>query len=194
MSLMKSAAIAASIFAATLTAPAYATSVVDGSCISVADAAGCKFETNINSSNNGNASYLLAEAAYNDYNDTHLSAGADIDLIVIASSDDGSFASLGSVVYTTQALGTWSLPDYLVTYYAVKAGPNFVIYELDTPASSGSWSTAELGNKDVSHLVFFGTLAPSPAVPEPATWAMMIGGFALAGASMRRRKAAISFA
>lgn len=26
-----------------------------------------------------------------------------------------------------------------------------------------------------------------PAVPEPATWAMMIGGFALAGASLRRR-------
>jgi len=32
------------------------------------------------------------------------------------------------------------------------------------------------------------------AVPEPATWAMMIGGFALIGASMRRRKVAISFA
>lgn len=26
-----------------------------------------------------------------------------------------------------------------------------------------------------------------PSVPEPATWAMMIGGFALAGAAMRRR-------
>jgi hypothetical protein len=32
------------------------------------------------------------------------------------------------------------------------------------------------------------------AVPEPATWAMMIGGLALVGVSMRRRKAAISFA
>jgi len=32
------------------------------------------------------------------------------------------------------------------------------------------------------------------AVPEPATWAMMIGGFALAGAAMRRRHAAIRFA
>jgi hypothetical protein len=32
------------------------------------------------------------------------------------------------------------------------------------------------------------------AVPEPATWAMMIGGFALAGAAMRRRKAIVSFA
>lgn len=32
------------------------------------------------------------------------------------------------------------------------------------------------------------------AVPEPATWAMMIGGFALAGATMRRRKATLAFA
>jgi len=32
------------------------------------------------------------------------------------------------------------------------------------------------------------------AVPEPATWAMMIGGFALAGAAMRRRSAAVRFA
>ena len=39
--------------------------------------------------------------------------------------------------------------------------------------------------------VRFGT---GNAVPEPATWAMMIGGFALAGAAMRRRKAVVSFA
>ncbi len=31
-------------------------------------------------------------------------------------------------------------------------------------------------------------------VPEPASWALMIGGFALAGASMRRRKVALRFA
>ena len=32
------------------------------------------------------------------------------------------------------------------------------------------------------------------AVPEPTTWAMMIAGFALTGAAMRRRKASVSFA
>ncbi|HWJ69561.1 MAG TPA: THxN family PEP-CTERM protein [Sphingobium sp.] len=32
------------------------------------------------------------------------------------------------------------------------------------------------------------------AVPEPTTWAMMISGFAIAGASLRRRKTAVSFA
>ena len=32
------------------------------------------------------------------------------------------------------------------------------------------------------------------AVPEPATWAMMIAGFGIVGASMRRRKVAVRFA
>jgi hypothetical protein len=34
----------------------------------------------------------------------------------------------------------------------------------------------------------------APAVPEPATWAMMIAGMGLVGASMRRRSTAVSFA
>ena len=34
----------------------------------------------------------------------------------------------------------------------------------------------------------------SSAVPEPATWAMMIGGFALIGGALRRRKVAVGFA
>ena len=37
-------------------------------------------------------------------------------------------------------------------------------------------------------------IAPPQGVPEPATWAMMIGGFGLAGAAMRRRATKVSFA
>jgi hypothetical protein len=33
-----------------------------------------------------------------------------------------------------------------------------------------------------------------PAVPEPAIWAMMIGGFALAGGALRRHRASVQFA
>jgi hypothetical protein len=35
---------------------------------------------------------------------------------------------------------------------------------------------------------------PSSDVPEPASWAMMIGGFGLVGAAMRRRRVAVRFA
>lgn len=43
------------------------------------------------------------------------------------------------------------------------------------------------GNDDAGQL-FIRTFTPSPGVPEPAAWAMMLGGFGLVGAAMRRRK------
>jgi hypothetical protein len=36
---------------------------------------------------------------------------------------------------------------------------------------------------------FIDPLAPAGAAPEPAAWALMIGGFSLAGAALRRRRA-----
>jgi hypothetical protein len=45
-----------------------------------------------------------------------------------------------------------------------------------------------------SALVISVTPASMSAVPEPASWAMMIAGFGVAGAAMRRRRAVIAFA
>ena len=43
--------------------------------------------------------------------------------------------------------------------------------------------------------VGIGGLAPPPAVPEPATWGMMIAGFGLVGGALRRRpKVAVRYA
>ncbi len=39
----------------------------------------------------------------------------------------------------------------------------------------------------------YGSIVAS-AIPEPATWAMMIAGFGLAGAALRRRRATVQFA
>lgn len=36
-------------------------------------------------------------------------------------------------------------------------------------------------------------IAAPPSVPEPASWAMMLGGFGLVGAAMRRRKPRVRF-
>ena len=47
-----------------------------------------------------------------------------------------------------------------------------------------SISGAQDGNSGIG----VGTVAPPDAVPEPATWAMMIGGFGLVGGALRRRK------
>lgn len=47
-------------------------------------------------------------------------------------------------------------------------------------------------NGSVSGVVLYST---GPAVPEPATWAMMLSGFGLMGAAMRRRtRTTVSFA
>jgi hypothetical protein len=45
----------------------------------------------------------------------------------------------------------------------------------------------QINNADDNHDDFVLRLTVSPAVPEPATWAMMIGGFGLIGAALRRR-------
>jgi hypothetical protein len=62
----------------------------------------------------------------------------------------------------------WSLVDTLLT-----KGTHVI-------AITGSW-----GSKGGS---YSGTLNFSPAVPEPATWAMMISGLALVGAMQRSRR------
>ena len=193
MKAILSAAVAAAAFA--FAAPALASTVVDGKCVSVADEAGCLFDGNINPNpdpTNVNG-YKNAENAYNAYNNSHPSAAPDITLNFLGDTDDASFGALGGTFTgagTTS--GTWSLPGYLVNFVAVKAGPKFVLYQLATPADSGNWDTFDIlvgrGNHPaLSHLVFFGTPG---GVPEPATWAMMIAGFGLTGAAMRRRKLA----
>jgi hypothetical protein len=40
--------------------------------------------------------------------------------------------------------------------------------------------------------VFFDDVSVSGGVPEPATWALMIGGFGLMGAALRRRRAMVA--
>lgn len=57
-------------------------------------------------------------------------------------------------------------------------------YKLDLTGTS--LSQLNLNFRASSSAVLYSTQAP-PAVPEPATWAMMLGGFGLLGAASRRR-------
>jgi hypothetical protein len=60
-----------------------------------------------------------------------------------------------------------------------------------TPAVSfGNFSDSSFGSYDPRSGVQ--VIATSGAVPEPASWAMLIAGFGLTGAAMRRRKAVVA--
>jgi hypothetical protein len=74
------------------------------------------------------------------------------------------------------------------------AGALTVIFDVNFMQTDAAASSQDLTKNLIG---FVGNQVDPPVnngVPEPATWAMMIGGFALVGASMRRRKVAVSFA
>lgn len=174
-------------------APAMAVSavtVVNGSCISVADANGCKFNGNIAPS-----TVADTQTEYNLYNNTHPTANPDIVLNYLGKSDSG----FGTLTGTPGTSGTWATPGFLVDFLAVKAGNFFVLYKLAAPVSSGTWNTFNILSPgknptplNLSHLAFFGGIDPNfdpdGGVPEPATWAMLLSGFGMIGFAARRRR------
>lgn len=92
--------------------------------------------------------------------------------------------------------GTWSVLDGTpITYLTVKAGPQFALYQLSPPSSSGTWTTAGLlvgkGNQpELSHLSFWTDEAealPVVPIPEPATYALVGSALLLLAWRLRRR-------
>lgn len=73
------------------------------------------------------------------------------------------------------------------------AGIDYTLYLTGFAGSGALLSTPENDTKSAKLRGYIGA-APSAAVPEPATWAMMIGGLGLVGMTMRRRKTSVSFA
>lgn len=117
----------------------------------------------------------------------------------------GSFTSSGSVS-SGNAVGRIELtdsPNATDTLYAVlqsmNNGANGVFIQLNGP--SNAWSSTALPS-DLSGLTgsksfylagansqsYSGSISTLAAVPEAATWAMMVGGFGLTGAALRRRR------
>jgi hypothetical protein len=69
-------------------------------------------------------------------------------------------------------------------------------YEFFVATSDGYYQRSGKHKKWVEgkqDLLFYTYTPSTPPVPEPATWAMMVGGLGLVGMQMRRRKTAVSF-
>ena len=91
---------------------------------------------------------------------------------------------LSSVTFNGASVGTGGSPTSGTTYSFDVTGPGTYILGLTAANPTSTAST------------FSGTVDFAAAVPELATWAMMIGGFGLIGGVMRRayRKSDESFA
>jgi len=83
---------------------------------------------------------------------------------------DAGHNLLGTVVASGAADG--------VTFAGWEDSGGVAFISIQNPVDNGFFTSAQSGY-----------LQASGAVPEPAAWALMIGGFALAGAALRRRSA-----
>jgi hypothetical protein len=90
---------------------------------------------------------------------------------------DSRFSYSGGNYYTP----TWQIEQLAIN--ASLSGHDFLLSVLGSDCQpTGHWGYVYLDG--------FGAVTPPPVggVPEPASWAMMIGGFGLTGAAMRRRR------
>ncbi|MBB5684945.1 hypothetical protein FHS49_000936 [Sphingobium boeckii] len=152
--------------------------LVDASC---SLATGCEFDGNIAPN-----TVLETQIAYND------AKSPDIVLNYLGKSDSG----FGAVTGGSIGSGEWTASGFVIDYIAVKSGNQFMLYS--AAGDNGFYTTDGLQNGKnkglpaLSHIAFFGRAG---AVPEPATWAMMLVGFGAVGGAMRSksRKRAPSF-
>ena len=102
---------------------------------------------------------------------------------------ESGFSQVTSAARSATAYLTNSVYDFSVAAFADLS----FNYSGSVP-STGSGSTGQFEYGGEKLLFKNQTYSISAAVPEPASWAMMIGGFALVGSAMRRKRPAVRFA
>lgn len=97
-----------------------------------------------------------------------------------------NYTALSNTLGFTYTPGTG---DPTLHYFAVKQADGFALFYDANPILSGSvnLSTYFPNNPGFSHITFFNS-GSMGAVPEPATWAMMLLGFGFMGGAMRSTK------
>ena len=123
------------------------------------------------------------------------SAGGDSDWMDFHKSDGDESIDLGLMVDGHGSDGTWSVDSIFSEFLVVlKAGPNYVwyLFEEGDGAFEGTWDTASLSDKDLSHLTLYikedGSIPPA-IIPVPAAaWLFASALLGLIGVGQRRSK------
>lgn len=87
-----------------------------------------------------------------------------------------------------QLRATWAGGEVFNGTINTEGAGSYVQYSFNVVASAASTQIAFYGRNDPATLLLDDVSVQASAVPEPASWAMMIGGFAVAGAAIRRRR------
>jgi hypothetical protein len=104
-----------------------------------------------------------------------------------AAQDVSALVSVGGANTTVDAPNGGFGGEFAMTW--LSGGFTFV------GAGHDTITLASLDPQDSNAGVFFDNVSVSgPAVPEPASWALMIGGFGMAGAMLRRRRVTMAAA
>ena len=95
-----------------------------------------------------------------------------------------------------QTYEVW-LDSTLLGTFSTASGQDFTARSLTASVTSGSsYNLIFHGLSQTDNTAFIddvsASVTPTGAVPEPATWAMLIMGFGLVGASLRRRETALA--
>ena len=94
----------------------------------------------------------------------------------------------------------WTQGGYTTAYGSLVGRLNGQFMKLGTNFTGAAWQTGVLelfywdenSGDNTEHITASITRPGDGGVPEPATWALLIGGFGMAGAMLRRRRATLA--
>jgi hypothetical protein len=107
-----------------------------------------------------------------------------IDVSQLCVLGEGVAKADGFLIKGSGNAGTWCYKgtEYTISAITVKAGNGYVVVPVNS--TTGIWSTKLLGNKDLSHITFWGTCPPKH-VPEAST---LFAAFATLGYGWHLRR------
>jgi hypothetical protein len=134
------------------------------------------------------ASYYLSSTVDSSWYKTPSEDGEEGSLVITST----VFKDEDEAIAGTWTIGTSESPEY-VSFYTVKAGPQFALYFVDPAAASGYWATKHMTvgqNSNVPKISHLSVLAdPGAPIPEPGVTLLFgLGVLGFAGVTRRRSR------